>query len=86
MIEIVLSVVLAELSYRFIETPIRHGIIGEYLNILRSRPRSRQEKKRQVQVARRSLKVMAGTFVLTVSLYFAWYLCRRKMHWYITKT
>lgn len=51
-----------------IETPIRHGIIGEYLNILRSRPKSRQEKKRQVQVARRSLKVMAGTFVLTVSL------------------
>ena len=47
MIEIVLSVVLAELSYRFIETPIRHGIIGEYLNILRSRPKSRQEKKRQ---------------------------------------
>lgn len=68
LIEIVLSVVLAELSYRFIETPIRHGIIGEYLNILRSRPKSSQEKKRQVQVARRSLKVMAGTFVLTVSL------------------
>ena len=68
LIEIVLSVVLAELSYRFIETPIRHGIIGEYLNILRSRPKSRHEKKRQVQVARRSLKVMAGTFVLTVSL------------------
>lgn len=68
LIEIVLSVVLAELSYRFIETPIRHGIIGEYLNILRSRPKSRQEKKRQVQVARRSLKVMAGTFVLTVLL------------------
>lgn len=68
LIEIVLSVVLAELSYRFIETPIRHGIIGEDLNILRSRPKSRQEKKRQVQVARRSLKVMAGTFVLTVSL------------------
>ena len=68
LIEIVLSVVLAELSYRFIETPIRHGILGEYLNILRSRPKSRHEKKRQVQVARRSLKVMAGTFVLTVSL------------------
>ena len=68
LIEIVLSVVLAELSYRFIETPIRHGIIGEFLHILRSRPRSRQEKKRQVQVARRSLKIMAGTFVLTVSL------------------
>ena len=38
------------------------------MNILRSRPKSRQEKKRQIQVARRSLKVMAGTFVLTVSL------------------
>lgn len=68
LIEIALSVALAELSYRFIETPIRHGIIGEYLSILRSRPKSRQEKRRQVQVARRSLKVMAGTFVLTVSL------------------
>ena len=68
LIELVLSVALAELSYRFIETPIRHGIIGDYLNILRSRPKSRQEKKRQIQVARRSLKVMAGTFVLTVSL------------------
>ena len=68
LIEIVLSVVLAELSYRFIETPIRYGIIGEYLNILRSRPKSRQEKKRQIQVARRSLKVMARTFVLTMSL------------------
>ena len=68
LIEIVLSVVLAELSYRFIETPIRHCIIGKYLNILRSRPKSRQEQQRQVQVARRSLKVMAGTFVLTVSL------------------
>ena len=68
LIEIALSVLLAELSYRFIETPIRHGIIGEYLNILKSRPKSRLEKERQVQVARRSLTVMAGTFILTVSL------------------
>ena len=68
LIEIVLSVVLAELSYRFIETPIRHGIIGEYLNILRSRPKSRQEEPGWLRHSRRSLKVMAGTFVLTVSL------------------
>ena len=69
LIELVLSVVLAELSYRFIETPIRHGIIGEYLNILRSRPKSRQEKKRQVQVARRSLKVMAGTSLILCMIF-----------------
>ncbi len=64
MIEIVLSVVLAELSYRFIEDTDPswyHWGIFEYFK--KGRPKSRQEKKRQVQVARRSLKVMAGTFV-----------------------
>lgn len=68
LIEIVLSVVLAELSYRFVETPIRHGIIGEYLHILRNRPKSKKEKKQQIQVARRSLQVTTGTFVLALSL------------------
>lgn len=68
MIEIVLSVVLAELSYRFIETPIRHGIIGEYINIINSEPTNKRERKRQIQVARRSMKVMSFATVVGAAL------------------
>lgn len=64
LIEIVLSVVLAEISYRFIETPIRHGIIGEYINIINSKPTN----KRQIQVARRSMKVMSLATVVGAAL------------------
>ena len=67
-IEIVLSVVLAELSYRFIETPIRHGIIGEYINIINSEPTNKRERKRQIQVARRSMKVMSFATVVGAAL------------------
>ena len=67
-IEIVLSVVLAELSYRFIETPIRHGIIGEYINIINSEPTNKRERKRQIQVARRSMKVMSFATIVGAAL------------------
>lgn len=56
--ELVLSIVAAEISYRFIETPIRHGIIGEYIGIINSKPKNKKERRRQIQVARRSMKVM----------------------------
>lgn len=68
LLELVLSVGLAELSYRFIETPIRHGIIGEYIGIINSRPHNRRERRRQIQVARRSLKAMAAVLVTGVAL------------------
>ena len=67
-IEIVLSVVLAELSYQFIETPIRHGIIGEYINIINSEPTNKRERKRQIQVARRSMKVMSFATIVGAAL------------------
>ena len=67
-IEIVLSVVLAELSYRFIETPIRHGIIGEYINIINSEPTNKRERKRQIQVARRSMKAMSFATIVGAAL------------------
>ena len=67
LIEIVLSVVLAEISYRFIETPIRHGIIGEYINIINSKPTNKRERKRQIQVAR-SMKVMSLATVVGAAL------------------
>lgn len=67
-LEVVLSVGLAELSYRFIETPVRHGIIGEYIGIINSRPHNRRERHRQIQVARRSLKAMAAVLVTGLAL------------------
>lgn len=67
-LEVVLSVGLAELSYRFIETPVRHGIIGEYIGIINSRPHNRRERHRQIQVARRSLKAMAAVLATGLAL------------------
>lgn len=67
-LEVVLSVGVAELSYRFIETPVRHGIIGEYIGIINSRPHNRRERHRQIQVARRSLKAMAAVLVTGLAL------------------
>lgn len=67
-LEVVLSVGFAELSYRFIETPVRHGIIGEYIGIINSRPHNRRERHRQIQVARRSLKAMAVVLATGLAL------------------
>lgn len=67
-LEVVLSVAFAELSYRFIETPVRHGIIGEYIGIINSRPHNRRERHRQIQVARRSLKAMAAVLATGLAL------------------
>ena len=67
-LEVVLSVGFAELSYRFIETPVRHGIIGEYIGIINSRPHNRRERHRQIQVARRSLKAMVAVLATGLAL------------------
>lgn len=67
-LEVVLSVGFAELSYRFIETPVRHGIIREYIGIINSRPHNRRERHRQIQVARRSLKAMAAVLATGLAL------------------
>lgn len=67
-LEVVLSVGFAELSYRFIETPVRHGIIGEYIGIINSKPHNRRERHRQIQVARRSLKAMAVVLATGLAL------------------
>ena len=67
-LEVVLSVGFAELSYRFIETPVRHGIIGEYIGIINSRPHNRRERHRQIQVARRSLKAMTAVLATGLAL------------------
>lgn len=68
LLELSLSVGLAELSYRFIETPIRHGIIKEYITIINTKPHSRRERHRQVQVARNSVRAMGLTVLVGIAL------------------
>lgn len=68
LLELILSVGLAELSYRFIETPIRHGIIKEYITIMNTKPHSRRERRRQVQVARNSVRAMGLTVIVGIAL------------------
>jgi len=70
---------LAEISYRFIETPIRHGIIGEYINIINSKPTNKRERKRQIQVARRSMKVMSLATVVGAALILCMIICTKEV-------
>lgn len=67
LLEILLSTLLAAISYRFIETPIRHGAIGNNLKIIRSRPRTRKERQKQIRIARRMLYVCSSTFILVLA-------------------
>ena len=65
--EILLSVILAAGSYRFIETPIRHGVIGREWRIIKSHPRTRRDRIKQMRTARRAMLVGGCTFVLVLS-------------------
>lgn len=66
LIEILLTVVFASLSYAYVETPIRHGVIQRSIAIIRSRPRTRRERRRQILTLKKGLKVVSGTFVITI--------------------
>lgn len=67
LIEISLTIIFAALSYHYIETPIRRGVIQRSLDIIRSRPRTRRERRRQLLTIKRGLKAVLSTFVVTVS-------------------
>jgi peptidoglycan/LPS O-acetylase OafA/YrhL len=63
LLRFVLSFGLAELSYRFVETPIRNGAIGKY----RERLRAANGKPKRV-LARRGLVVASSLILLTAAL------------------
>lgn len=64
-VEVLLIFTISDLSYRFIETPIRNGIIGKSIETIRRRPRTRKERSRQIRVLRRSIS--AGLFTLVMA-------------------
>ena len=67
LIAILLTFLAAGFSYRFIETPIRHGVIRKNLDIIRREPRTRRERKRQIRFLRRGLKITAFVLIVGVS-------------------
>lgn len=62
LLEILLTLLLSSLSYRFIETPIRNGIIGKSIAILHSDPETRRERRIQSRTLKRSIRAVLGTF------------------------
>ena len=64
-IEIILTFVLSYLTYRFIETPIRNGIIGDTFKLMNKNPESRKEK-RQILKAKRNFILVTRITLLTI--------------------
>lgn len=64
-LEVMATCIIADLSYRFIETPIRHGVIGRSIEVLRRRPRTLRERREQLRTQRHSMR--AAAFSLTLA-------------------
>lgn len=67
-IEVLITVLLTELSYEFIETPIRHGVIGKNIAFLRKRPANKRERMKQLRLLKRCMKLGGAVFVVGVSV------------------
>lgn len=65
-IEVLLTGILSVLSYYFIETPIRHGLIGRNIEIMRSQPETRWKKRKQMRTIQRNLKVVCSVLVIWI--------------------
>lgn len=62
-LEILLTFLLSDLSYRFIETPVRNGMIGKSIAILQAEPKTRRERRIQSRTLKRSIRAVLGAFV-----------------------
>lgn len=66
LVEVLLTGVCAALSYRFIETPIRHGAIGRNIAIMRSQPKTGRERKKQIRTIWRNAEVVSGALLIGI--------------------
>lgn len=64
--EILLTFIFAALSYRYIETPIRYGVMKKNIAIIRKRVRTKEERKEQVRVLKRCLLISLGVSVIEI--------------------
>lgn len=61
--ELALTFLLSELSYRFIETPIRHGFIGENLRVLKEHPDTKKDRKEKQRTTGKFLTALCCTLL-----------------------
>ena len=67
LLEILITLILSELSYRYVETPVRHGIIGKSIAVITFRPRTRRERRHAALVLKKSVKVCSGTLIVLMA-------------------
>lgn len=65
-VEMLLTVACAAASYRFIETPVRHGAIGRNIEIMRSHPKTSRERKKQIRTIWRNVEVVSGVLLIGI--------------------
>ncbi len=67
-LEILLTILLSALSYRFIETPIRHGIIEKSIAVIRGEPETKRERRKQIRTLKRSIRAVSAAFVIAAGV------------------
>lgn len=67
-LEILLTLLLSSLSYRFIETPIRNGVIGKSIAVLQAEPETRRERRMQIRTLKKSIRAVLGAFAVTAGV------------------
>ena len=67
-LEILLTLLISALSYRFIETPIRNGMIGKSIAILQMEPETRRERRMQIRTLKKSIRAVFGIFVIAAGV------------------
>ena len=64
----ILEILLSALSYRFIETPIRHGIIEKSIAVIRGEPETKRERRKQIRTLKRSIRAVSAAFVIAAGV------------------
>ena len=68
LIEILLSFVFSFLSYYLIETPIRYGVIGKSIKIIKSHPTTRIARRKRIRTLNRSIETVCCALVIGIGV------------------
>ncbi|MCI9074955.1 MAG: acyltransferase [Dorea sp.] len=68
LIDVLLTGILSGLSYYFIETPVRRGAIGRNIEIMKSHPETRRERRKHQRIVQRNIRVGAGVLAVGIGV------------------